>query len=143
MTPFNSKKRALHKIKHPIEFLNFVEWFALPNATVQAKSQRELAKKLGVGEDTLSEWKDREGFYELVDEYRKDWAKEKTTTIIKAFFERIVNDPSAPNVKLWFQLFQDWSEPKPVSKELYDLKMIPIFGGESVPKDEREDGTDS
>jgi len=115
-TPNNSKNKSLKGLKHQMEYLDFITWIATPSVLRTPKSQQELSKKFGVGQDTLSEWKSREGFWTDVYEKRKRWGRERTPDIIMALYKRIIRTGSAQEVKLWLQYFEDWSE-KIISKE--------------------------
>lgn len=107
-TPKTPKNSTL---KNPLEFQQFIVWIATPEPLREPKTQRELAAKLGVGEDTLSEWKQRAGFWDEVKKEWNKWGKEKTNNVIARFYQRILsNDVSTADFKLWFQFFLDWSE---------------------------------
>ena len=110
ITPNNSKNMDLKGKKHQIEFLDFVTWIATPCTLREPKTQQELSKKFGVGQDTLSEWKSRPGFWTSVKEKRRQWGQERTPDVIMALYKRIIRNGSAPEVKLWLQYFEDWFE---------------------------------
>jgi len=109
-TPNNSKNKDLKGLKHQIEYLDFITWIATPSALRIPKTQQELSKKFGVGQDTLSEWKSRHDFWKRVAEKRKKWGQERTPDVIMALFNRIIKTGGAPEVKLWLQYFENWSE---------------------------------
>ena len=98
-------------LKNPLEFQEFIVWIATPEPLREPKTQRDLAVKLGVGEDTLSEWKQRAGFWDEVKKEWDKWGKEKTNNVIVRFYQKILSpDVSTADFKLWFQFFLDWSE---------------------------------
>lgn len=107
-TPNNSKNKARHSLRHVGEYSDFVAWTALPTELRVPKTQRELSKKFGVGEDTLSEWKRRSGFWEEVTEKRKTWGRERTPDVMLALFKRIQRTGSAPEVRLWLEVVEGW-----------------------------------
>lgn len=107
-TPNNSKNKTLKPLRHYGEYSDFVAWTALPTELRVPKTQRELAKKFGVGEDTLSEWKRRNGFWEGVTEKRKTWGRERTPDVMLALFKRIQRTGSAPEVRLWLEVIEGW-----------------------------------
>lgn len=109
-TPNNSKNKDLKRLKHQMEYLDFITWIATPNALRIPKTQQELSKKFGVGQDTLSEWKGRHDFWLRIAEKRKQWGQERTPDVIMALYNRIIRTGSAPEVKLWLQYFENWSE---------------------------------
>lgn len=98
------------KIRHNFEYQEFILWVALPKELRVPKTQAELSKHFGVGQDTLSEWKKQTGFWEKVSQQRKEWGKEKTSDIIYALYKRVLETGGAPEVKLWFQITEEWSE---------------------------------
>jgi len=98
------------KIRHNFEYHEFILWVSLPKELREPKTQVELSKKFGVGEDTLSSWKKQRGFWDEVTKKRKDWSKEKTSDVIYALYKRIIETGNSAEVKLWFQLMEDWSE---------------------------------
>jgi len=107
-TPNNSKNSADKKVRHYGEYSDFVAWTGLPKELRAPKTQRELARKFGVGEDTLSEWKQREGFWEAVTKKRKEWGRERTPDVIHALFKRIERTGSAAEVRLWLEVVEGW-----------------------------------
>lgn len=109
-TPNQSKNKDLKGLKHQMEFLDFIAWIATPNALRSPKTQQELSKKFGVGQDTLSEWKNRPEFWTSVREKRKEWGQERTPDVILALYNRIIKTGGAPEVKLWLQYFENWFE---------------------------------
>lgn len=98
------------KIRHNFEYHEFILWISLPKELREPKTQVELSKKFRVGQDTLSSWKKQRGFWDEVSKKRKDWSKEKTSDVIYALYKRIVETGNSAEVKLWFQLMEDWSE---------------------------------
>lgn len=52
----------------------FVDWLATPDFAKEIKTQRELAKKLGVSEVTLSRWKKDEDIIKMVTKRKKELA---------------------------------------------------------------------
>jgi hypothetical protein len=109
-TPNNSKIKPQSKIRHQIEYRDFIEWIATPTSARNPKTQQELSKKFGVGQDTLSEWKHRQDFWTEVARKRKEWGREKAPDIVKALYDRIIKTGGAAEVKLWLEYFEGWSE---------------------------------
>ena len=109
-TPINSNNLEQTKIRHNFEYHEFILWIALPKELREPNTQTELSKHFGVGQDTLSEWKKRKGFWDEVVEHRKSWTKEKTSDVIYALYKRIIETGSAAESKLWFQIIDNWSE---------------------------------
>lgn len=98
------------KIRHDFEYHQFILWISLPKELREPKTQAELSKHFRVGQDTLSEWKKKTGFWEEVASQRKNWSKEKTSEVVYALYKKAVDTGGAPEVKLWFQIMEGWSE---------------------------------
>ncbi|MGA2418200.1 MAG: hypothetical protein ABSF55_03110 [Candidatus Staskawiczbacteria bacterium] len=114
-TQNNPKKdETFEGLRHPAEFEKFVEWVSLPEMFREPKTQGELAVKFGLGEDTLSNWKKRAGFWDLVKEKRRHWGKERTPNVIAGLYRKAVQGGNAAEAKLWLQYFEDWTERKEV-----------------------------
>lgn len=105
------------------EYLQFVEWCSLPSALRKPKDQKKLAKELGVDETTLSNWKKRDDFWDLVRVNIKGWAKGKTPEVIQSIFIGATMNGEAgqaANAKLWLQWVDEWAEKSDVS--IYDAE---------------------
>ena len=118
-TPNNTKNKELGTLRHVDEYLNFIVWVAQPKELRKPKTQRELSKKFGVGEDTLSEWKNRDGFWEKVSTQRQKWCKEKTSDVINALYKRILENGSASEVRLWMEMIEGWSVKEVIVEDRY------------------------
>lgn len=106
-TPKQTKKKTKTTLRNQYEYADFIAWIALPNKLRQPKTQRELARKFGIGEDTLSDWKRRDGFWEEVETKRKSWGKERTPNVLMGLYKKAseTGDPRA--VRLWFEVVED------------------------------------
>lgn len=49
-------------IKNPLKLLDFIRWEALDAEFQNIKTQKEFANKIGVSQDTLTDWKKLEYF---------------------------------------------------------------------------------
>ena len=106
-TPQNPTK---NRLKHPAIFEEFVKWIALPDPFKQPQTQGEFAEKYKIGRETLSDWKQREGFWEAVKEERIKWGKERTPNVIAGLYRKAVRDGNASEAKLWLQYIEGWAE---------------------------------
>jgi len=105
-TPKQSKNKTRQKLRHQYEYADFVQWIALPKSLRSPKTQRELAKKFGVGEDTLSEWKNREDFWNEVEKKRKSWGKERTPNVLMGLYTRAIKSGDPQSVRLWYEIVE-------------------------------------
>lgn len=100
------------------EYLELAMWTALPQVKREPSTQKEFAIKLGVNEATLSLWKRREDFWDLVRGFIKEWAKDSTAEIIEAIKQgalMVGEKGQAANAKLWLQYIEDWAEKQDIS----------------------------
>lgn len=104
-------------IKKKIEYQQFVEWMGLPGPEREPKEQKELAVKLGVEEPTLSNWKKVDGFWDLVREERKRWAKDKVSDVLMGLYRSALIEGKAAEAKLFLQYAEEFEE-----KHILELK---------------------
>lgn len=134
-TPNYSKKEAdLSGLKHPSEYLEFIHWIATPDEFREPKTQRELAEKFGVGEDVLSDWKKRDGFWEEVKRKIRSWGQDKMPDILDALYREITKTGRAAEVKLWLQYVEGWSEKVETKSTGTVRQYIIIRGSEETAK---------
>ena len=108
----DKNEQTIQKVVKQNELYRFVDWLVLPEELREPKTQVDLAAELGVDKATLSEWKNLKGFWELVDSKRDLWGKDKTTEVLQAFYKKIKNNPTAPDVQLWLTIFNGFKETK-------------------------------
>lgn len=92
-------------VRRVAEFIQFVQWFALPSAERKPKTQKEFAALVGVAEDTLTDWKKRPEFRALVGYLLREWMWERTPDVIDGLYEKIRSDKcGASDVRLFLNL---------------------------------------
>lgn len=64
----SDKTELFSRVEKPAELREFITFCATPSSERVVKTQKELAEKLKVDEDTLSLWKRLPGFWEAVDD---------------------------------------------------------------------------
>jgi len=104
-TPKTPKKRAL---KRPDIYKEFVVWMSVFEGIREPKTQEEFAKKFGVSQDTLTDWKKRDDFWSAVETEWKKWGREKTTNIMNKLYTTIMQEGESANFRLWFQYLLNW-----------------------------------
>lgn len=115
-TPIQSdQKDDLKGVKNVHEYIRFVQWIASPIPLRVPKTQEEFAKEVGVNEDTLADWKKREGFWDRVIKETKHWGKDKTATVLLSLYQKAITEGDAARVKLWLQYINDWVEKQDVA----------------------------
>ncbi|KKU22508.1 MAG: hypothetical protein UX31_C0001G0026 [Candidatus Nomurabacteria bacterium GW2011_GWA1_46_11] len=95
--------------RHATEYQQYIEWMALPIKEREPKTQKELAVQFGLSEWTLSQWKDRQGFWPAVEGVRKNWGKSKTPEVLSSLYRKALTG-NAAEVKLWLQYMEGYSE---------------------------------
>jgi len=89
-TTKKEKQITLHSdisgLRNPQKYLDFISWIAIPDVLREEmnlpKTQVAYAKHVGVGEDTLVEWKKRAGFRDDVMEMRSLFFTERAGNVI-------------------------------------------------------------
>lgn len=102
------KKKALTK---PKIYQEFIIWMAVPEPLRKLTTQGEFAEEFKVSEQTLSDWKQRDGFWEAVEKEWRHWGRTKTSNVIAKFYTKVMGKgTTTADFKLWLQYFLDWSE---------------------------------
>ena len=112
VSPKKGRPEIHHMVK-PEMFREFCNWAALPTPLREPKTQTEWSVKWGVTEATLSKWKHRPEFWEMVANQRREWAKDKTSDVIHGLYRNASTRGEAAEVKLWLEAVEDWSEKAP------------------------------
>jgi len=108
----------------------FASWVAVPEEIREElglPTQAVFAEKYGVDRNTLGLWKHNPEFWEKVKLVRGYWLKEQTTSIMKALVKKARREGSAPEVKLFMQIVEDFQEKNqvqvmPLSGVLAEIK---------------------
>lgn len=103
LTPIQSEiSRILPGIKLISEFEEFIRFSATPRFLRKIKTQRDFAKKFGVNEDTLTDWKKLPGFRERIHQIIIEREQEIISEVIDALREKAQSgNPAA--IRLWLQ----------------------------------------
>jgi len=105
-TPIRSDSLpAIPDVRRIPEFIEFVQWNALPTWYREPKTQKGFAEQIGVSQDTLTDWKKHSEFWPLVWHFLREWMKEQTPNVIGGLYEKIVSAKgSASDVQLFLNL---------------------------------------
>ena len=116
------EQKGIENLRNPDKYLDFVRFIATPDNFKEIKTQKEFAKEHGVNVWTLSEWKKRDGFWDLVAEERKLMMKENMTSkIIMAVYRTVLREGNAKEAKLLLELSGDYQEKKTVENTIKTL----------------------
>lgn len=83
-----TKKRKIKMVRKLTEFQEFIEWVSLPSGLREPTTQKELAKKFGVDNATLSDWKKVEGFWDEVKKKRQLWVQDKVSNVLYGVYNK-------------------------------------------------------
>lgn len=87
------------------EYIQFVEWFALPSMQRDPKTQQEFASLVGVSQDTLTDWKKLPEFRATVGFILREWVWERTPDVIGSLYYKVASGRcSAGDVKLFLEI---------------------------------------
>jgi len=115
------KKGFKENLRYQAEYNEFIAWIALPEEFRSPKTQGELAKKFGVCQDTLSDWKKIASFWDQVKAERQRWGKERTPNVILGLYKKAVKEGNAAEAKLWLQYIEGWTEKKDIEAAIKTL----------------------
>lgn len=96
-------------VQEPLKLQAFIGWIALPKAARLPKTNKELAKKIGVSQDTLTDWKRLTGFWKEVQQEQESYFRGQTADVLHALLEKAKTGRAA-EVKLYLQYFDGFSE---------------------------------
>jgi hypothetical protein len=106
-TELATKNTNPGQIVHLHEFEQFAQWMALPKRLRDPELHGDMARKLGVAADTLSDWKKRDDFWEKVKAYRSTFLRETIPDILDAAIQAAKRD-SFNDRKLLLEMAQEY-----------------------------------
>lgn len=83
--------------------IHFQEWLALPKQLRSPKTHGELARRFGVGQDVLSNWKNLPGFMDEVTAKSREYLRSEIPDVFGALV-REAKSGDVPAIKLFAQL---------------------------------------
>ena len=96
---------AIPDVRRIPEFIEFTKWCATPSSSREVKTQKEFAERIGVSQDTLSDWKKHPSFRTFVWQFLCDRMQEQIPDAIQGFYEKIASgNGSASDVRLFLRL---------------------------------------
>jgi len=106
----SEKKKVERDLRKPFEYVQFVKWTALPSVLRKPQTQRDLSKEFRVDEDTLTNWKKREKFWDEVRDEMRKYFQDKTSNVVQALYQTILSQGkgTAQGAKLWLEYINQW-----------------------------------
>lgn len=99
---------------------------------MEIKTQTQFAEQFKVSPDTLTDWNKRLEESDGMEDIRT-WAKKMSKNVALALYNNAIRKGYAPEVKLWFQLVEQWEE-----KAKLDVKHhVATIEYETVPNRKR------
>lgn len=113
------------RIRDPLKLLDFIEWLALPPQEREPKNQKELAEKIQIDENTLSNWKKTLRFWDEVAIRRNQNFRKYTSSIYFSLAKkaRETGDPRA--VELFAKMFEGFTDKIKVEDEPPETEFTP------------------
>lgn len=103
-----NETRRKHGMKKEGEYFAFAEFIALPRALRESvlgvKTQTDFAKRFGVNEWTLVEWKKREEFQESVKKIRASFFRERTGDVLLSVETNAIKTGDAAPARLLLEV---------------------------------------
>lgn len=85
------------------EYYEFLYWMATPIDLRTEKTQKEFALRIKVAQETLVEWKKREGFYEELNRIRISIFSERASNVLRAVERRALERGGNQDAALFFK----------------------------------------
>ena len=137
---FDNKKKIneIHSdlvgLRHPQGYLEFIDFLATPPHLREHETQAEFAKSIQVSENTLTDWKKRVGFYEDLNERRRNIVDvEMLATSVTALHKRILKKGKGADVKVLWQIAGRFEE-KSVVENKPPIKQLSVERKEQILK---------
>jgi hypothetical protein len=119
-------KSKVDNLKNGEIYLDFIDFIASPTHLKKYESQKEFAKEIGIGEDTLSDWKKRDGFWDDVRSVRKSMIRDKMLPkVLTALYTNAIRRGEAKEAKLMFQLGDEFVEKREDNSKITVEELTP------------------
>lgn len=106
-----------NRVKNPDILMLFVRWHATLSHNRNPSTQKEFAVKYKISEDSLSDWKRLNGFWDEVKEIRPQQLRKLTIKIDYGLAKSaMAGNPKA--VELWHKLYEGYNEKIRIQEDL-------------------------
>lgn len=109
-------------LRKPSTYLVFCDWIAQPEGMRNPISQEAFCKAYNVNKNTLTQWKQRKGFWAVVEKRLKAQWREKTGLVIQALFTTVLRKGSAKEAQLFLQYINNFNPRIVIEEEAPDIQ---------------------
>ncbi len=106
------RKISKQKKKKLVEYELFVYFSALPKIERQKlfgfHTEKAFREKYKVNSATIQNWKKEKLFWELRENYLKEYFKFETPEVLNALKNRIMKYGKSSDVKIWLEYIENW-----------------------------------
>lgn len=93
------------------------------------KSDTDFAKEHHISRDTITQWRERQDFWDARDKKMNSWGKNRTPDVIASLYRKAVDEGNAAEAKLWLQVFEKFSERSDTTVSLHRESLKAIQDG--------------
>lgn len=104
------------RVQDPLKLKVFIDWIVLPSKLRVPKTQKLFAKQIGVNQDTLTDWKKLNGFWNEVKQEQQHHFQEQVSDVLYGLTKR-AKEGNPVAVKLFLQYFCGFSEKQTFKEE--------------------------
>lgn len=122
---FKFRFLEVERIQDPQKLLMFIRWIAVPRDEKSIKTHQELAKKIGVSKDTLTDWKKLPNFWKEVELYEETFFHSKRSEYMYGLVKSAIkgNPQSAKLLLQKYEGFRESARIEGVSAELSEEEL--------------------
>lgn len=106
-----------------VEYEEFVRFTALTRILRQQDfgfiTDEAFIKHFKLSSATVFDWKSRDSFWAEVARTTKRWSRDRTPDVIFSLYRTAVKEGKAPEVKLWMEIFENFSTKNETSLNLH------------------------
>lgn len=140
VTNKSEKRTVLRKAEYNL----FIEFMAVPRAVRKDVfgfvNEGEFAKKYNLSQDTLTDWKEIDGFWDQVLLKLSKWGHTRSPDVMGSLLKNIIQNGNAAEVKLWWQIIEEWEE-KIKNKLDFDganIALVEFIGKDNENKENKD-----
>jgi hypothetical protein len=118
----NSFIKSAEGLRKKNTYEEFIYWIATPDHMRDPATQKLFAEKWHVGEDTLTDWKRRDGFYDEVRKNVRIYGRDRLALCVTALINNIMKKGNGQDFKAFVEYIDEFNPKLRLSDE------TPVFG---------------